>query len=69
MVNGTEQILNELREIRIDIGFIKEHIVDPDTILTPEDKIALQEAREEFKQGKTISLEEFKKEMAENVRD
>lgn len=62
MENQTQQILNELRTIKIDIEFIKENIIDMDTILTPKEEIRLNESLEEFQRGETISLEEIEKE-------
>ena len=59
----TQQILNELKTMRIDIEFIKENLVDVDAILTPEEETRLNKSLDEFKQGKTTSLEEFEKEM------
>lgn len=57
------KILNELKEIRIDINFIKNNMVDVDCILTSDEKAELEEARKEFERGETTSLEDFKKEM------
>jgi len=59
----TEQILNKLNEIKIEIEFIKEHMVDVDTILTPEEEKLLDESIENYKQGKTKSLAQIKKEL------
>jgi len=57
------QILNELKEIKKDLKFIKSHMVDRDTVLDEDDKIAIREARKELKEGKTISHEDLKKEL------
>jgi hypothetical protein len=59
MANG--QIMQELKEIKIDLNFIKEHMVDVDTILTPEEEIELNESLEELKKGETFSLNVIKK--------
>ena len=58
----TKQIFAELKAIKIELDYIKEYIVD-DIILTEDDKIALAEARKEYKEGKTIKLEDLKKEI------
>jgi len=58
----TKQIFAKLKAIKIELDYIKEHIVD-DMILTQDDKIALAEARKEHKEGKTIKLEDLKKEL------
>ena len=60
-----QEILRKLDKIQIDINFLKNHIVDPDCILTPEEEENLDESLEEFRQGKTTSLEDFEKEMAQ----
>ena len=38
-------------------------MVDRDTVLDEDDKIAIREARKELKEGKTISHEDLKKEL------
>lgn len=63
MEKETQQILNELKTMRIDIEFIKDNLVNMDTILTPEEDIRLNKSLEEFKQGKTTPLAEFEKEI------
>jgi len=67
METPTKQILNELREIRIEITFIKEHMVDADTVLTPEEESRLDESLQEFRLGESTSLEDFEKEMIKDV--
>lgn len=57
----TQTILKDIKEIKKDLKYIKEHMVDIDTILTKDDKRALENARKEFKEGKTTSLEDLKK--------
>jgi hypothetical protein len=53
------QIMEELKAIRKDIGFIKEHIED--VFLTADDEAALEEAEKEYAEGKSVSLDEFDK--------
>ena len=38
-------------------------MVDADTILTPREKIKLEESLKEYKEGKVTPLEDFEKEM------
>ncbi len=57
-----ENIMKELREIRKEIEYIKEHMIDIDSILSPEEEKLLEESIKEFKEGKAIKLEEFKRE-------
>lgn len=58
-----KKILDELKEIRIDINFIKNNMIDPDCILTDKEKEELEEARGEYEREETTSLEDFEKEM------
>lgn len=55
------QIMQKLEKIESELDFIKEHMVDADTILTPEEEKILEKGLKEYKEGKTISLGEFKK--------
>ena len=57
------ELINELRSIKKEISFIKEHMVDMDSILSEEDYTALQDYRNEKKIGKLISHEKMKKEL------
>ncbi|ODS34971.1 MAG: hypothetical protein A7316_10910 [Candidatus Altiarchaeales archaeon WOR_SM1_86-2] len=58
-----KEITNELIAIRKDLDYIKMHMVDADTILTPEEEIKLEESLKEYKEGKATLLEDFEKEM------
>ena len=64
MTTDTKLILKELKDIKSDLNYLKEHITDPDTILSQDDIKALEEGRKDFKDGKTISLEDFEKELS-----
>jgi len=56
MVDNDKQILKELKEIRIDIDYIKEHMIDTDMILTDDDVESIKEAEKDLKEGKTKRL-------------
>ena len=58
---ATGQIMQELREIKMDLDFIKKHMVDVDTILTPEEEVELNEGLRELEKGKTFSFDIIKK--------
>jgi hypothetical protein len=59
---GNEKlIIDKLDLLKQEIDFIKEHILD--TTLTPDDINSLNEAEEEFKEGRTTSLKDLKKEL------
>ena len=58
-----QQMTEELKAIRTDLDYIKKHMVDVDTILTPEEEERLDEAVEEYKSEKAVSLEDFEKQL------
>ena len=58
-----QAVMAELKSIKKDLAFIKKHVIDPDTILTSEERARLEESLKEYKEGKTVSIEEFEKEM------
>ncbi len=68
MTTDAKQILDELKVIRMELEYIKEHMVDVDTVLTPEEEERLNESLSDFKEGKTTSLTEFELEMRKNVQ-
>ena len=63
MESATKNILDKLDFIQSELFYIKEHMVDADTILTEEDKVDIAQARQEFETKKTISLTDLKKEL------
>ena len=69
MTMETKLILEKLDDIKSEIGFIKEHMVDVDMILTSEEEERLEESLSDLKEGRTTSLENFKKEMAKHAKD
>lgn len=58
-----EKFADELKAIREDLDYIKEHMIDVDMILTNEEVARLKESLEEYKDGKAIPLEDFEKEI------
>ena len=61
-------IMTKLDVIKAELDYIKQHIVDVDCILTPEEEEKLDESLIEFKERKTTSLEELEKER-KNVKN
>ncbi len=51
----------ELKAIREDLRYIKEHMTDIDVILTAEEEIILEETMGEFERGETVKLEDLKR--------
>lgn len=56
MSSEIKQVLDELKEIREDLDYIKKRVVDGDLILTLDDLQSLEEAEKDFKQRKTKKL-------------
>ncbi|MDO9517114.1 MAG: hypothetical protein Q7J10_03585 [Methanosarcinaceae archaeon] len=61
-INSIE-IVHELRSIREDLDFIKDHMVDIDSIMTEDYYISLNEYRDEKSSGKLTSHEDLKREI------
>jgi hypothetical protein len=59
----SEKIEEELRMIRKDLDYIKEHMIDTDSFLTENEAKELDESLERFRKGKATKLEDFEKEM------
>lgn len=57
----SEDLYTELKAIRKDLSYIKEHI--DGAVLTDDEEEALAEAEKEYRAGKSVSLKQFKKEM------
>jgi len=57
-----KEIMEELKAIRKDLDFIKEHMVDIDAILTSEEEKILEEAMKELREGKATKLEKLESE-------
>ena len=66
MTEDTKLILKELNDIKVELHSIK-RIIDRDAALTPEENERLRESLDDFKKGKTLSLEDFEKEMTMNA--
>ena len=58
-----EKIYQELKELKREITFIKDHMFDPDTIMTIEESKRFEQSMKELKEGKTTPLSVLKKEL------
>ncbi|MBW2969178.1 hypothetical protein KY314_03615 [Candidatus Woesearchaeota archaeon] len=58
-----KKLYEEIKTVRQEIGFIKKHMFDPDSILTNTEAKRFEQSLKDLKQGKTTSLSEFKKEL------
>jgi hypothetical protein len=56
-----KQILEKLERIERKIDYIEEHMVDADTMMTPEEHTELDIALKELRERKTASLKDIKK--------
>ena len=63
METEMRQVMKKLEDIKAELNYIKEHMVDVDMVLTDDDRKALREAEEDLREGKTISHEKLKKEL------
>jgi hypothetical protein len=64
-VTVENRIWEELKAIREELEYIKAHMVDADTILTPDEEAFLEEALKELEAGKATKLDEFEHELKE----
>jgi uncharacterized membrane protein YgcG len=55
------KIYETLVALKREVDFIKNHMVDVDSILTSEENTELDESLKELEEGKTFSLEDIKK--------
>ena len=53
MVNSDKQILEKLDQIKTELDYIKDRVVDIDVILTEDDLDSLDEAEIDLQEGKT----------------
>jgi len=60
-------VMNELKEIRVEISAIKQNLVDPDSVLTVGEEKRLNDALGEYERGETFSLEDVEKERRDNA--
>ena len=56
-----QKILEKLDKIEKEVEGIREHMVDIDSILTPEEEARYEESLKEYHAGKAVSLEDFEK--------
>jgi len=54
-----DTIVSELKAIRRDLNYIKEHMVDVDTILTPSEEKVLEQSLKDYKEGRTFLLKKL----------
>jgi len=55
------EIMTKLARLQSDMDYVREHIED--ITLTEDDLRSLEEAEKEYKEGRTTSLEDLKKEL------
>ena len=58
-----QEIYKELKSLKEEVIFIKNHMFDPDTIMTTEEARRFEQSMKELKQGKTTPLSKIKKEL------
>ena len=60
-----EKVYREILALRKEVQIIKNHMVDIDIIMTPEEETQLVETIELHKKGKTKRIEDLKKEFGD----
>lgn len=60
-IDLSSRIFDELRFIKAELNKIKEHMVDVDSIISEEERQLVYESLIHEKEGKLISLTDFKK--------
>ncbi|HLC52347.1 MAG TPA: hypothetical protein VJI98_03845 [Candidatus Nanoarchaeia archaeon] len=63
MTTETKIILEKLDLIQSELDYIKEHMFDPDTIMTTEESKRFEQSMKELNEGKTTPLSKLKKEL------
>ena len=53
-----EQVYTELKSLKKDVHFIKEHMIDVDTIMTPEEENRFNESLNDLKE-RSVQTESF----------
>lgn len=62
-LNLNKEILAKLIKLQSDVEYIKSHISDIDSMLTPDEEEILDTSLIELKEGRTTSHEKIKKEL------
>ena len=62
-IDFERRIFDELVSIKAELSEIKEHMVDVDTILTEDERHIIKESFEHEREGKLVSLSDFKKQI------
>lgn len=57
----SSDLMEELKIIKEDLQYIKEHMVDIDMILTSDEQKILNKSINEFRDGKTTKLDDLKR--------
>ena len=58
-----QEIMKKLAKLQKDVNYLKENMVDIDSIITEEDKRNFEEYEKEKNEGRLISEEQLKKEL------
>ena len=56
MTNESKLILQELKEIKNDLNYLKKHVTDIDMVLTDDDTESIKEAEKDLGEKKTKRL-------------
>ncbi len=63
MGTETHQILEELRTLKQEVEYIREHMADKEMFLTPKEKGLLEESKTNEVEGKTLSSQALRRKL------
>ena len=58
-----KKIYDEIKSLKNEVVFIKDHMFDPDAVMTSKDGKRFEQSIKELKDGKATPLSELKKEL------
>ncbi len=57
-----DKVYRELMMLKRELDAMKQRMVEVEVFLTPDEEARLEESLEEYRQGKSVSLKNFKRE-------
>ena len=63
MAVSIQTVHRDILDLKRDVEFIKKHMFDMDSIMTPEEAKCFEKSMKELEEGKTTSLSKVKEEL------
>ncbi len=54
---------NEVVELKKEVEYIKNHMLDPDMVMTPEENERFEQSMQDLADGKAVPLDQVKREL------